>query len=132
MRERGLRKSSAHCWMEIRSKIYHFYAGDTLHPQIDEIDKKLKLLVTEFKNRGYPYRESSDKFHHPERLAVAFGLVNVPTMSPIRINKNLHICPDCHTFIMLLTEVIGREIIVRDGNKLHYFQKGQCSCRVHW
>ncbi|KAI9112982.1 hypothetical protein K1719_016096 [Acacia pycnantha] len=132
MRDRGLRKSSSQCWMEIRGKIYHFSTGESSYPQMDEIEEKLKLLETEFKNRGYPYIESQDKFHHLERLAVAFGLLSGSAMAPIRINKKLHICLDCHNFIMLVTQVVDREIIVRDGNEIRLFRKGHCSFRGQW
>ncbi|XP_028785466.1 pentatricopeptide repeat-containing protein At5g52850, chloroplastic [Neltuma alba] len=132
MRDRGLRKSSSQCWIEISGKIYHFSAGESSYRQMDKIDERLKLLEAEFRNRGYPYRECRDKFHHPERLAVAFGLLRGPPMAPIRINKNLHICSDCHNFIMFVTLVVDRDIIVRDGNKIHLFQKGHCSCRGQW
>ncbi|GAB2210658.1 hypothetical protein Droror1_Dr00015936 [Drosera rotundifolia] len=36
---------------------------------------------------------------HSERLALAFALVRMPKGSPIRILKNLRICPDCHSAI---------------------------------
>lgn len=129
MKERGLRRSPGQCWMEIRSKICHFSTGEKIND--DEVNEKLKFLVTEFRNRGYPYQENEDMLYHSEQLAVAYGVLNVPTMAPIRINKNSLICPHCHTFIMLSTQVIGREIIVRDGKRFHFFKNGKCSCRGH-
>ncbi|XP_061361319.1 pentatricopeptide repeat-containing protein At5g52850, chloroplastic [Gastrolobium bilobum] len=129
MRERGLRGSPGQCWIEIRSKIYLFSKGEKIDQ--NEINEKLESLITQFKKRGYPYHENQDKLYHSEQLAVSFGLLNVPTMSPIRINKNSHICPHCHTFMMLVTYVVGRDIIVRDGKRFHFFKDGQCSCRGH-
>lgn len=131
MRERGLRRSPGKCWMEVRSNICIFYTGETSHPKIDEINEKLEFLITEFKKQGYTYRENQVKLYHSEQLSVALGLLSVPTMAPIRINKNSLICSHCHNFIMLVTQVVGREIIVRDGKRFHFFKKGQCSCRGH-
>ncbi|CAL0316021.1 unnamed protein product [Lupinus luteus] len=131
MRERGLRRNPGKCWMEVRSNIHLFSTGQTSHPMIDEINEKLELLITKLKNQGYGYEESRDKLYHSEQLAVAFGLLSVPTMAPIHINKNSLICLHCHDFIMLVTQVVGREIIVRDGKRFHVFNNGQCSCRGH-
>ncbi|CAI8604415.1 unnamed protein product [Vicia faba] len=128
MRERGLRRSPGQCWMEIRSRVHHFSAGEKIN---DEINEKLEFLTTELRNRGYQYQENEDKIYHSEQLAVAYGVLNVPTMVPIRIYKNSLICPHCHTFIMLSTKVVGREIIVRDRKRFHFFKDGQCSCRGH-
>ncbi|XP_058769836.1 pentatricopeptide repeat-containing protein At5g52850, chloroplastic [Vicia villosa] len=128
MRERGLRRSPGQCWMEIRSRVHHFSAGEKID---DEINEKLEFLTTEFRNRGYQYQENEDKLYHSEQLAVAYGILNVPTIAPIRIYKNSLICPHCHTFIMLSTKVVGREIIVRDRKRFHSFKDGQCSCRGH-
>ncbi|KAK7270458.1 hypothetical protein RIF29_23613 [Crotalaria pallida] len=130
MKERGLRRRPGKCWMEVRSNLHHFSTGETMHPKIDEIKEKLEFLITEFKNQGYAYQENQDKLYHSEQLAVAFGLLSVPTMAPIRINKNSLICSDCHNFIMLVTQVVGREIVVRDGKRFHFFKDGQCSCRL--
>ncbi|XP_057428194.1 pentatricopeptide repeat-containing protein At5g52850, chloroplastic [Lotus japonicus] len=129
MRERGLRRSPGQCWMEVRSKIHNFSAREKIDE--NEITQKLEFIITEFKNRGYPYQENEDKLYHSEQLAFAFGLLNVPTMAPIRINKNSLICPHCHTFVMLATQVVRRELIVRDRRRLHFFKDGQCSCRGH-
>jgi pentatricopeptide repeat protein len=129
MRERGLRRTPGQCWMEIRSRIHHFSAGEKIDE--DEINKKLEFLITEFKNRGYQYQESEDKVYHSEQLAAAYGVLNVPTMAPIRIYKNSLICPHCHTFMMFATQVVGREIILRDRKRFHFFKDGQCSCRGH-
>ncbi|CAL5209447.1 unnamed protein product [Lathyrus oleraceus] len=128
MRERGLKRSPGQCWMEIRSRVHHFSAGEKIN---DEINEKLKFLTAEFRNRGYQYQENEDKLYHSEQLAVAFGVLNVPAMAPIRIYKNSLICPHCHTFIMLSTKVVGREIILRDRKRFHFFKDGQCSCRGH-
>ncbi|WVY96279.1 hypothetical protein V8G54_028430 [Vigna mungo] len=129
MRERGLRRSSRHCWMEVRGRIHVFSASEKIDK--GEIHEKLEYFITELKNRGYPYQENEDKLYHPEQLALAFGVLTAPTMAPIRINKNSAICSHCHSFIMHLTEFVDREIIVRDRKRFHFFKEGQCSCKGH-
>ncbi|XP_057951804.1 pentatricopeptide repeat-containing protein At5g52850, chloroplastic [Malania oleifera] len=132
MREKGLRKNPGQSWVEIRNQIHSFMAGDRLHPQINEIHGKIESLIAELKTRGYMYQENGDTSYHSEKLAVAFGLLNMPTVAPIRIFKNIRICRDCHKFIMIITQLVDREIIVRDGNRFHSFKKGACSCRGYW
>ncbi|XP_027364704.1 pentatricopeptide repeat-containing protein At5g52850, chloroplastic [Abrus precatorius] len=126
MRERGLRRSPGQCWMEVRSKIYLFSAREKIDE--GEISEKLEFLMNEIKNRGYPYKENDDKLYHSEQIALAFGDLSVPTMAPIRINKNSLICTHCHSFMMLVTQVIDREIIVKDRKRFHFFKDGHCSC----
>ncbi|BFG23421.1 hypothetical protein CerSpe_096940 [Prunus speciosa] len=130
MRERGLKKNPGQCWMEIRNKVHLFNAGDRSHPQINEIHEKVESLITELKNRGNLYQDYEDSSYHSEKLAVAFGLLRTPRNASIRISKNMLICSECHNFIMLVTQFVDREIIVRDGNRLHVFKKGECSCMV--
>ena len=129
MRERGLTKNPCQSWMEIRNQIHHFTAEDRSHPQINQIHEKIESLMTEFKYRGYLYRDNRDKSYHSEKLAVAFGLLSTPSKAPILIIKNTRICMDCHYFVMLVTELVDREIILREGNRVHSFKKGNCSCR---
>nr|POE73488.1 pentatricopeptide repeat-containing protein, chloroplastic [Quercus suber]POE81807.1 pentatricopeptide repeat-containing protein, chloroplastic [Quercus suber] len=129
MKERGLMKNPCQSWMEIRNQIHHFTAEDRSHPQINQIHEKIESLMTEFKYRGYLYRDNRDKSYHSEKLAVAFGLLSTPSKAPILIIKNTRICMDCHYFVMLVTELVDREIILREGNRVHSFRKGNCSCR---
>ncbi|KAJ1385383.1 Tetratricopeptide-like helical domain superfamily [Sesbania bispinosa] len=63
MRERGLRRTPGECWMEVRSKIHLFSAREKIDE--DEINEKLEFLITEIKNRGYPYQENED--NSPQR-----------------------------------------------------------------
>ncbi|MCD7472236.1 hypothetical protein HAX54_013262 [Datura stramonium] len=52
--------------------------------------------------------------NHSERLAVAFGILNLDGASSIRVFKNLRICGDCHNAIKYLAKIVGVQIIVRD------------------
>lgn len=53
--------------------------------------------------------------HHSEKLAIAFGLINTFTGTPIRVIKNLRVCGDCHTASKYISKIANREIIVRDA-----------------
>ncbi|XP_010260690.1 PREDICTED: pentatricopeptide repeat-containing protein At5g52850, chloroplastic [Nelumbo nucifera] len=132
MRQRGLRKNPGQSWIEIRNKVHVFKAGDRSHPQINEIHEKLESLGARLDSLGYSYEDNASSSYHSEKLAVGFGLLGTTSRAPIRIIKNLRICKDCHTFIRLVTEVVDREIIMRDGNRYHMFKKGDCSCRGYW
>lgn len=70
--------------------------------------------------------------YHSEKLAIAFGLLNTPTGTPIRIIKNLRACGDCHSSTKFISKIVGREIIVRDSNRFHHFKDGRCSRRDYW
>ncbi|KAM7275180.1 hypothetical protein ACFE04_017046 [Oxalis oulophora] len=132
MKERGLSKVSlpGHSWIEIKNKVHVFVGGDRSHPRIDEIDIKLESLIGEFNKQGYTsYQENADSSYHSERLAVAFGLVCTPSKAGIFVVvKKLGICRDCHNFMMVVTKLIDREIIMKVGKHIHTFKKGRCSC----
>lgn len=132
MRDRGLRKIPGQSWVEMRNKMYLFSAGDRSNPQINEIHQKIESLTAKVMSLGYGYAENNGSSHHSEKLALAFGLLNTPSMAPIRIIKNIRICDDCHNFIKLVTHVIDREIVVRDGNRFHFFKEGDCTCGGYW
>ena len=132
MRERGVRKNPGQSWMETRNMVHLFTAGDTSHPLIGKIHEKIESLITQFRDQGILYQENRALVHHSEKLAVAFGLLSTAEKAPIRIIKNIRICRDCHEFIMNVTMLVDREIIVRDGNRFHSFREGECSCRGYW
>lgn len=105
---------------------------------------KLKSLGKEVREAGYVPEtkyvlhdideEAKERalMHHSERLAIAFGLINTPPGTTIRVMKNLRICGDCHNFIKVLSSIEGREFIVRDNKRFHHFRDGSCSCGDYW
>ncbi|KAJ8766916.1 hypothetical protein K2173_011734 [Erythroxylum novogranatense] len=70
--------------------------------------------------------------YHSERLAIAYGLISTPARQTLRIMKNLRICGDCHNAIKVMSEIVGRELIVRDNKRFHHFKDGKCSCGDYW
>ncbi|KAL6193788.1 hypothetical protein ACLB2K_034872 [Fragaria x ananassa] len=69
---------------------------------------------------------------HSERLGLGFALLSIPKGVTIRIMKNLRMCNDCHEAFKLISDIVGREFIVRDVNRFHHFKGGSCTCRDFW
>ncbi|XP_057872199.2 pentatricopeptide repeat-containing protein At3g24000, mitochondrial [Cryptomeria japonica] len=143
MKDRGVRKNPGQSWIESKGSVHVFTMGDRLHPQTKEIYAKLESLTVQMQEAGYVLHTNSllrntehehrDYFcHHSEKLAIAFGLINTPHGSYIRVIKNLRVCNDCHTFIKFISKMVGRQIIVRDTNRFHHFKDGLCLCGDYW
>lgn len=69
---------------------------------------------------------------HSEKVAIAFGLISLKGVVPIRVVMNLRICWDCHNVAKMISKIFNREIIVRDRNRFHHFKDGECSCKDYW
>ncbi|XP_040377619.1 pentatricopeptide repeat-containing protein At4g37170 [Oryza brachyantha] len=144
MESKGVTKMPASSWIEVGRRVHVFLVGDKSHPQADEIYALLKKLSVKMREEGYvadtefvlhdveDEQKEQDIGYHSERLAVAFGIIATPEGAPIKVFKNLRICGDCHTAIKLISQMVQREIIVRDSNRFHHFKKGSCSCRDYW
>ncbi|KAK9276021.1 hypothetical protein L1049_005552 [Liquidambar formosana] len=144
MKKNGVKKEPGLSWIENQGMVHHFTVGDTSHPDMRVINGMLEWLHTKTKKAGYVPNcnvvlldvEDDEKerllWVHSERLALAFGLITTPSGSPIRILKNLRICVDCHAAIKCISEIVQREIVVRDMNRFHHFQNGLCSCGDYW
>jgi hypothetical protein len=117
---------------------------DRRHPRMVEIYSKVDEMMLLIKEAGY-FADMSFALHdldkegkelglayHSEKLAVAFGLLVVPSGAPIRIIKNLRVCGDCHSAMKYISRVYLRHIILRDSNCFHHFRDGKCSCGDYW
>ncbi|KAA8549749.1 hypothetical protein F0562_001233 [Nyssa sinensis] len=103
LEEKGLKKPPGKSWIVVRNKIHCFTAGDRFHPQTDRIYARLSYLLSSIKEIGYVpdlrwvlHDEKGEKkmkrlFSHSEKLAIAFGLINVSGGAPILITKNLRV-----------------------------------------
>ncbi|XP_031484862.1 pentatricopeptide repeat-containing protein At4g15720 isoform X1 [Nymphaea colorata] len=144
MKIRGICKEPGCSWIEVKSKTYVFFAGDQSCVHEGQIITVLQELEKKMREKGY-VADRSLVFHnveeeakeeilgfHSERLALAFGLINTAEGSVIRILKNLRICSDCHEAFKLLSEIVSRDLIVRDVNRFHHFGNGSCSCGDYW
>ncbi|XP_015891506.3 pentatricopeptide repeat-containing protein At3g63370, chloroplastic [Ziziphus jujuba] len=145
MKGSGLKKNPGCSWIEVGNKVHAFMSRDKSHPQSEEIYMKL-AQITEILEReaGYVAQvklvlhniEEEEKvemlYGHSERLAIAYGLLETPGRTSIRITKNLRVCSDCHTFSKLVSKVFERELVMRDANRFHHFKGGVCSCGDFW
>ncbi|KAH9310530.1 hypothetical protein KI387_025565 [Taxus chinensis] len=144
MEDRGIKKLPGCSWVETHKMVHVFCAGDRSHPQTQEIYAKLEKLSFEMMAAGYfpdsrlalndVEKEEKELFlyHHSEKLAIAFGLLNTPPGTTIRVVKNLRVCTDCHAATKFISKLVARQIVVRDSNRFHHFKQGQCSCQDYW
>ncbi|XP_026420903.1 pentatricopeptide repeat-containing protein At5g04780, mitochondrial-like [Papaver somniferum] len=144
MKDSKVKKEPAMSWIEVKDAVHTFMAGDRNHNRTEEIYAKLDELSDLLSKAGYVPRVDVDLHdvdrsmkeellsHHSEKLAVAFGLIATPPGAPIRVKKNLRVCIDCHTAIKFISEIVSREIIVRDISRYHHFRNGSCSCGDYW
>ncbi|XAR55942.1 hypothetical protein NMG60_11036194 [Bertholletia excelsa] len=144
MIERGIKKAPGYSWIEVDGVVHEFLVGDKSHPLSDKIYAKLGELSEKLRAEGYVPTtefvlfdiEDEEKEHflgcHSEKLAIAFALISTAPNHVIRVVKNLRVCGDCHEAIKLISKIMGREIIVRDNNRFHYFIEGFCSCKDYW
>lgn len=144
MRDKGVKKVPGYSWVEVQNKIHVFSVGDCSHPESERIYAYLEELDLELKKDGYVSStklvlhdvEEEEKEHmlkyHSEKLAVAFGILTIPSGRPIRVIKNLRVCEDCHNAIKHISKIAKRQIILRDSNRFHHFSEGSCSCGDYW
>lgn len=144
MHERGVKKVPGFSWIEVQNKIHTFSVGDSVHPEKESIYAFLEDLDIRMKKAGYvsatdmvlhdveeEEKENMLKYHS-EKLAVAYGILKIPPVRPIRVIKNLRVCEDCHSAFKYISVIEGRLIILRDSNRFHHFRDGSCSCGDYW
>ncbi|XP_072967603.1 pentatricopeptide repeat-containing protein At5g50390, chloroplastic [Typha angustifolia] len=143
LKRKGLRLRPACSWIEVKKQPHGFIFGDRYHPQINEVYRRLDVLMEEIKEVGYVpdqksllpdvgEQEQQLSNHHSEKLAIAFGLISTPVYTPLQIVQGHRVCNDCHNIIKLATLVTKREIVVRDASRFHHFRHGTCSCGDYW
>ncbi|XP_050240089.1 pentatricopeptide repeat-containing protein At4g15720 [Quercus robur] len=146
MKRTGIYKEPGCSWVEIKDSTYVFYAGDVAScPRGREVMSLLRELEERMKERGYVggsmglvfvdvEQEAKEEIVglHSERLALAFGLINIPKGVTIRVMKNLRMCRDCHEAFKLISDIVERDFVVRDVNRFHHFRNGSCTCRDFW
>ncbi|KAG2593427.1 pentatricopeptide repeat-containing protein At2g03880, mitochondrial-like [Panicum virgatum] len=147
MKSRGITKEPGCSWVGVNGVAHLFHVEDRGHPRAAEIYRKVEEMTERIRAQGYvpdtdwalqdeaPEGRERGLAYHSERLAVAFGLLAVPAVAPIRVFKNLRVCGvcgDCHAAIKMVAKVYGREIILRDANCFHHMKDGACSCGDYW
>ncbi|EFJ31717.1 hypothetical protein SELMODRAFT_87370 [Selaginella moellendorffii] len=143
MESRGLRKQAGKSWIEIKSRVHEFVAGDRSHPRSEEIYRELERLHAEIREIGYVPDtrlvlrkvDEAEKerllCQHSERLAIALGVMSSST-DTVRVMKNLRVCEDCHNATKFISKIVNKEIVVRDTHRFHHFVDGSCSCGDYW
>ncbi|KAF6158688.1 hypothetical protein GIB67_040202 [Kingdonia uniflora] len=146
MKRKGIHKEPGCSWVEIRDTCYVFFAGDIAScARGEEVVRLLRELEMKMKERGYvgsgnglvfvDIEEEAKEIIvglHSEKLALGFMLLSVPEEVTIRVMKNLRMCGDCHEAFKLISDIVKREIVVRDVNRFHHFRDGSCTCRDLW
>lgn len=144
MFDRGVSEKPGFSWIQIKSKLHCFLTGDETHNQIQGIHTELMNFYGNFQALVYvpdtnfllgdvaEEQKQTELLYHSVKLAVTFGILNTPNGSTIRIMKNLRICGDCHSFVKYMSKINRRKIVIRDGNRLHHFRYGLCSCGDYW
>ncbi|KAK8660873.1 hypothetical protein V6N13_051781 [Hibiscus sabdariffa] len=144
MKEKGVRKEPGCSWIELDDEVHKFIAGDASHPQSGQVYGFLETLSEKMRKEGY-VPDTSCVLHnvdeeekeallcgHSEKLAIAFGILNTPPGTTIRVAKNLRVCNDCHEATKYISVITDREIILRDVRRFHQFRNGRCSCGDYW
>ncbi|XP_021724373.1 pentatricopeptide repeat-containing protein At3g24000, mitochondrial-like [Chenopodium quinoa] len=140
----NVKKKPACSWVKLKNKVSSFGMGDKSHSQTKLIDAKLKEVKKLITEAGYvpdtsfalhdtdEEQKEHNLWNHSERLALAYGLINSPEGSIIRVFKNLRVCGDCHTVFKFVSAAVGREILLKDPYRFHHFKGGKCSCGDFW
>ncbi|XVF85918.1 hypothetical protein PTKIN_Ptkin17bG0156300 [Pterospermum kingtungense] len=145
MKDRGVVKVPGCSSIEVDNIVHEFFSGDGvntvatyLHKALDELMKELKMVgyvpdtsLVFHAEMGEGEKEISLRYHS-EKLAIAYGLLNTPPGSTIRVVKNLRVCGDCHAAAKLISQIFDRQIILRDVQRFHHFRDGKCSCGDFW
>ncbi|KAF6158813.1 hypothetical protein GIB67_012456 [Kingdonia uniflora] len=144
MKENKVVKAPGYSWIEMKSAVHEFRSGDRVHLELPSIHKKLYELDKRMRLAGYvpdldcalhdvgEEQKELLLMGHSERLAIAYGLINMAPGTRIRVFKNLRVCGDCHNAIKYISQIEGREIVVRDTTRFHHFRNGTCSCGDYW
>ncbi|KAI3870380.1 hypothetical protein MKW98_009842 [Papaver atlanticum] len=122
--------------IELKGIVHRFVASDQTHSDSIRIYEKLAEISARVKNVGgyLPDTnqvlfdiEEEEKEHaltiHSERLAIAFGILELPQENVIRIVKNLRVCRDCHDVTKLISKVYKREINSEGSKPFPPFQR---------
>lgn len=144
VKKRNLTKTPGCTLIEVKGQPHVFTSSDQSHPQSEVIYAMLERLMGRMKGAGY-LAETVTALHdveeeekelmvkvHSEKLAIAFGLIMSEEGDEIRIIKNLRVCLDCHNFTKFVSKITLRKITVRDANRFHHFEHGDCSCGDYW
>lgn len=142
--DRGLVQAPGFSAVEVHGRVHRFVSQDRSHPRATDIYEMLHQMEWQLRFEGYKPDTSEVTLDvneeekrrvvaaHSQKLAMAFGLLSTPEGTPVRVVTNLRMSKECHAYSALISEIFGREIVVRDRNRFHRFRRGACSCRNYW
>ncbi|XP_010474025.1 PREDICTED: pentatricopeptide repeat-containing protein At5g52850, chloroplastic [Camelina sativa] len=130
MSEKGLGKKLSQSSVEVQGKVHSFVSEDvTTTVKTNGIYAEIESIKEEIKRFGSPYRGNENASFHSAKQAVVYGFIYASPQAPVHVVKNKILCKDCHDFVSILTRLVDKKITVRDGNQVHIFKNGECSCR---
>lgn len=144
MKELDIRKDPGSSWITVDGVTHEFVVEDKTHPRSEEIYSVLEEMSSKLRAVGYVPETSGvllnideeekegTLIYHSEKIAIAFGLISTRPRTALHVMKNLRVCVDCHSSIKLISKIYGRRIVVRDRNRFHHFEEGNCSCNDYW
>ncbi|KAM1456513.1 hypothetical protein ACFX13_034650 [Malus domestica] len=148
MKGSRVKKEPGLSWIEIGNQVHEFCSGGQHHPERNIIFRNLEELIVRLREMGYvpdtslsvhdveEEHKEEQLYHHSEKLALVFAIMNEGSSNcgrtAIKIMKNIRICVDCHNFMKLASNLLQKEIFVRDSNRFHHFNDGICSCNDYW
>lgn len=115
-----IKKKPACRQVKLKDGVSSFGMGNQSHTQSGQIYAKLEELRKMIKEAGYvpdtsqalqdidEEQKEQNLWNHSERLALAFGLMNTPEGSTVRIFKNLRVCSDCHSVFKYISKIIRK------------------------
>lgn len=104
MKDNKVIKFPGYSWIEVKNVVHEFRSGDRIHPELDLIREKSSFLEKEMKlaefvpNLEFALHDVGEEQKekllqwHSEKLAIAFGLIKMPLVIPIRVFKNMRVC----------------------------------------
>uniref|UniRef100_A0A7N0TXL2 DYW domain-containing protein n=1 Tax=Kalanchoe fedtschenkoi TaxID=63787 RepID=A0A7N0TXL2_KALFE len=143
IRDMGLRTKRAHSWIVLRNKVHVFETGDIYHPKSEIIYHVLEELWDRTEreclapNFSYTLHDVDEErqcvpIKHSELLAITLGIISTQEGATIRVTKNQRVCRNCHEAAKVISNMVGREIILKDPKCFHHFKDGICSCGEFW
>jgi pentatricopeptide repeat protein len=142
--DRGLAQAPGVSAVEVRGEVHRFVSQDMAHPGTRDIYEMLHQMEWQVRFDGYQPDTSEVALDVDEeekrrvvaaycqKLAISFGLLSTPEGAPLRIVTNLRMSRECHAYRAMISEIFGREIVVRDRDRFHRFRRGACTCGNNW
>ncbi|KMZ56705.1 hypothetical protein ZOSMA_92G00680 [Zostera marina] len=134
----NINESDGGCYVEVNGQVYEFDNRSMQQQSTaawycwEEVKERLRV------EQGYScdFVEEEGEIVQSEKLAVGYGVMNAVAGERVMVVMKNKVggclCKKCHEVMKLVSKVYGREIIVRDPVRFHFFNYGLCSCQDFW